>query len=100
MGPPGGPAESEHRAKPRRPYREAPSVRAVLTRLEQQGYERMSKILADSACGKKLAHWFKKSFDLILEVVKIKRVVWVSVGPPGDCAHVEESRAMSERLPE
>ena len=51
-----------------------PAVRVVLTRLAEQGYERMSKVLADSAYGKKLARCLKKSFGLILEVVKVSEL--------------------------
>ena len=53
---------------------DSPAARAVLTSLAQQGYERLSKILADSAYGKNLAEWAAKSFAFILEVVKVSEL--------------------------
>ncbi len=41
----------------------------------------MSKILADSAYGKKLARWLKKTFSLILEVVKVSELAGFHVVP-------------------
>lgn len=60
---------------------DSPAARAVLTRLAGQGYGRMSKILADSAYGKKLARWLKKTFSLILEVVKVSELPGFQVVP-------------------
>lgn len=60
---------------------DSPAARAVLTRLAGQGYERMSKVLADSAYGKKLACWLKKTFGLILEVVKVSELAGFQVVP-------------------
>ncbi|MGF7218511.1 transposase [Spirosoma lacussanchae] len=60
---------------------DSPAARAVLTRLADQGYGRMSKILADSAYGKKLARWLKKTFSLILEVVKVSELAGFHVVP-------------------
>ena len=60
---------------------DSPAARAVLTRLANQGYERMSKILADSAYGTKLARWLKKSYGLILEVVKVSELAGFQVVP-------------------
>ena len=61
------------------PY--SPAVRAVLIRLAEQGYQRLSNILADSVYGKKLACWLKKSFGLILEVVKVSELSGFQVVP-------------------
>ena len=41
----------------------------------------MSKILADSAYGKKLARWLKKSYGLILEVIKVSELAGFEVVP-------------------
>lgn len=41
----------------------------------------MSKILADSAYGKKLARWVKKSLGLVLEVVKVSELAGFHVVP-------------------
>ncbi|QHV99301.1 IS5 family transposase [Spirosoma endbachense] len=60
---------------------ESPAARVVLTRLAEREYERMSKILADSAYGKKLASWLKKSFGLLLEVVKVSELSAFHVVP-------------------
>lgn len=59
---------------------DSPAAKAVLTRLAAQGYERMNKILADSAYGKKLARWLKKSYGLILEVVKVSELAGFQQG--------------------
>ena len=60
---------------------DSPAARAVLTSLAQQGYERLSKILADSAYGKNLAEWAAKSFAFILEVVKVSELAGFQVVP-------------------
>ena len=60
---------------------DSPAARAVLTSLAQQGYERLSKILADSAYGKNLAEWAAKSFGFILEVVKVSELAGFQVVP-------------------
>ncbi len=60
---------------------DSPAARAVLTSLAQQGYERLSKILADSAYGKNLADWAAKSFSFILEVVKVSELAGFQVVP-------------------
>ncbi|GAB3514339.1 IS5-like element ISMac15 family transposase [Spirosoma knui] len=60
---------------------DSPAARAVLSRLAEQGYGRMSKILADSAYGKKLAGWLKKSYGFILEVVRVRELSGFQVVP-------------------
>jgi transposase len=60
---------------------DCPAARAVVSRLADQGFERLSKILADSAYGKKLARWMKKSFGLVLEVVKVSELAGFQVVP-------------------
>lgn len=60
---------------------DSPAARAVLTSLAQQGYERLSKILADSAYGKNLANWAVKSLAFILEVVKVNELTGFQVVP-------------------
>ena len=60
---------------------DSPAARAVLTSLAQQGYEQLSKILADSAYGKNLAEWAAKSFAFILEVVKVSELAGFQVVP-------------------
>ncbi|WP_082111643.1 IS5 family transposase [Spirosoma radiotolerans] len=50
---------------------DSPAARGVLTSLARLGYERLSKIPADSAYGKNLAYWASKSFAFSLEVVKV-----------------------------
>jgi putative transposase len=40
----------------------------------------MSKILADSAYGKKLARWLKKSLGLVLDVVRVKELAGFQQG--------------------
>ena len=60
---------------------DSPAARGVLTSLAQQGYERLSKILADSAYGKELACWVKKSLGYILEVVKVSELAGFQVVP-------------------
>ena len=62
-------------------HHDSPAARAVLSRLAQQGYERMVKILADSAYGKKLARWAKKTMGLVLEVVKVSELAGFHVVP-------------------
>ncbi|HEV7350959.1 IS5 family transposase [Telluribacter sp.] len=53
---------------------DSPAARQVVSRLAQQGFDRLSKILADSAYGKKLASWMRKSYGYILEVVKVNEL--------------------------
>ncbi len=60
---------------------DSPGARLVMKRLTQQGYQRLSKILADSAYGKKLARWIEKSFGIILEVVKVSELAGFQVVP-------------------
>lgn len=60
---------------------DSPAARSVLTCLAGQGYERLSKILADSAYGKKLARWVKKTLGYILEVVKVSELGGFQVVP-------------------
>ena len=60
---------------------DSPAARLVLTALARQGYDRMSKILADSAYGKELARWVKKSLGYILEVVKVSELGGFQVVP-------------------
>lgn len=60
---------------------DSPAAKLVLTRLAQQGYERMSKILADSAYGTKLAKWAKKAHKFVLEVVKVSQLSGFQVVP-------------------
>ena len=60
---------------------DSPAARAVLTSLAQQGYDRLSKILADNAYGKNLAEWAAKSFAFILEVVKVSELAGFQVVP-------------------
>ena len=60
---------------------DSPAARVVLTSLARQGYERLSKILADSAYGKELACWVKKSLGYILEVVKVSALAGFQVVP-------------------
>ena len=60
---------------------DSPAARLVVSRLAQQGFERLSKLLADSAYGKKLARWMKKSYGMILEVVKVGELAGFQVVP-------------------
>ena len=60
---------------------DCPAARAVVSRLASQGFERLSKLSADSAYGKKLARWMKKSFGLVLEVVKVNELGGFQVVP-------------------
>lgn len=60
---------------------DSPAARLVLSRLAQQGFERLGKILADSAYGQKLAGWMKKSYGLILEVVRVSELAGFQVIP-------------------
>lgn len=60
---------------------DSPAAKAVITRLAEQGYECMSKILPYSAYGEKLARWLKKSFGLILEVVRVSELSGFQVVP-------------------
>jgi len=60
---------------------DSPAARLVVSRLTRQGFERLNKILADSAYGKKLAAWMKKSYGLVLEVVKVKELSGFQVIP-------------------
>ena len=67
---------------------DSPAARAVLSSLARQGYERLNKILADSAYGKNLAEWARQSFAYVLEVVRVSELRWLS-----SSAHAVESRA-------
>ena len=60
---------------------DSPAARAVLTSLARQGYERLNKILADSAYGQELARWARKSLGYILEVVKVSELAGFQVVP-------------------
>lgn len=60
---------------------DSPAAQRVLSRLARQGFERLSKILADSAYGKKLGDWMKKTYRLTLEVVKVSELAGFQVIP-------------------
>ena len=60
---------------------DSPAAHAVLSSLARQGYERMRKILADSAYGKNLAEWTMRSFAFILEIVKVSELAGFHVLP-------------------
>lgn len=53
---------------------DSPVAKVVLSRLMEQGYDRLSKILADSAYGKKLRDWALKLHQLVVEVVKFSEL--------------------------
>ncbi|WP_162388690.1 transposase [Spirosoma endbachense] len=53
---------------------DSPAARLVISRLALLGFEQINKLLADSGYGKKLAGWMKKSYGLILEVVKVSEL--------------------------
>ncbi len=69
---------------------DSPAARLVLTALARQGYDRMSKILADSAYGKELARWVKTSLGYILEVVKVSELGGFQPGRRCGGAHALE----------
>lgn len=57
------------------------AARQVLERLAKQNYSRLWLILADSAYGKELAKWAKKTVKLILKVVKVSELSGFHVVP-------------------
>lgn len=57
------------------------AARRVFPRLAALKYTRLSKVLADSADGKKLAKWVKKTYQLVVEVVKVKNLPGFTVIP-------------------
>lgn len=60
---------------------DSPAARLVVSRLAKQGFERLTKLLADSAYGKKLARWMKKTVGLVLEVVRVSELAGFRVVP-------------------
>lgn len=60
---------------------DSPAARSVLRALAQQGYQRLRKILADSAYGVELAKWVKKTLGYVLEVVKVSELGGFTVVP-------------------
>ncbi|WP_169518484.1 transposase [Spirosoma panaciterrae] len=71
---------------------DSPAARLVVSRLAQQGFDRLTKLLADSAYGKKLASWMKKTYGLILEVVKVSELAGFQPGRRSVSANALESR--------
>ena len=57
------------------------AARRVFPRLAGLKYARLTKVLADSAYGKELAKWVKRTYQLILEVVKVKDLPGFTVVP-------------------
>lgn len=74
--------------------------RYKLTSLARLGYERLSKILADSAYGKNLTDWANKSFAFSLEVVKVSELAGFQQGRLAVVAirWKVERTAMADRL--
>ncbi|WP_345245568.1 IS5 family transposase [Nibrella saemangeumensis] len=56
-------------------------ARKVLERLAKQGYERLSLILGDSAYGKELAKWAKKTLKLVITAIKVSELAGFQVVP-------------------
>lgn len=60
---------------------DSPSARLVVSRLAQQRYPRLTKLLADSAYGQKLAIWMKNSYGMELEVIRLTDLASFQVVP-------------------
>lgn len=60
---------------------DSPAAKEVLTRLVEQGYDRLTKILADSAYGRKLREWAMKAHTLLVEVIKVNELAGFQIIP-------------------